>query len=196
VIDFQAVLTSQAVLAEALAKAGMGFGQRHPHTRALRDGYHLVARILWSRRASIPEVHDLAWLDHTVVSEGARLGKPYAGPEDAGRWERLGPSAGDTTLRGLAPPQEEWTEVLVEAFGGTGPLKLARGRSGSFEVGVLTQPELIGLSENVARVRPRAEELGPVLDDIEAFAAAARRAGRPGVALVFAASSFEGDAAE
>lgn len=195
-IDFQALLTSQAILAEALAKAGMAFGQRDPQTRAIRDGYNLVARTLWSRRASVPEVHDLAWLDHTVVSVGARLGKAYAGEEEARRWDLLTSSVGETALRGLAPHGEEWTEILIEAFGGTGPLKVERGRSGPFHVGVLTQRELAGLMEDVARLRTRADELESVLDDIDAFAAAARRAGGPSVALVFAASSFDGDATE
>src|SRR3989442_6536732 len=72
VVDFQALLTSQPLVASALDKAQHAGGTKSPEAKALREGYYLLAKVLWTRRASIPRIHDLAWLDHTVVSAGGR----------------------------------------------------------------------------------------------------------------------------
>src|SRR5438552_17672183 len=77
VVDFQALLTSQPLVASALDKAQHAGGTKSPEAKALREGYHLLAKVLWTRRASIQRIHDLAWLDHTVVSAGARLGRVW-----------------------------------------------------------------------------------------------------------------------
>src|SRR5437016_12836072 len=78
VVDFQALLTSQPLVASALDKAQHAGGTKSPEAKALREGYHLLAKVLWTRRASIQRIHDLAWLDHTVVSAGARLRRGWA----------------------------------------------------------------------------------------------------------------------
>src|SRR2546426_4561461 len=84
VVDFQALLTSQSLVASALDKAQHAGGTKSPEAKALREGYHLLAKVLWTRRASIQRIHDLAWLDHTVVSAGGRpgrgLGEQEGGP--------------------------------------------------------------------------------------------------------------------
>src|SRR2546428_8712606 len=86
VVDFQALLSSQPLVASALDKAQHAGGTRSPEAKALREGYHLLAKVLWTRRASIQRIHDLAWLDHTVVSAGGRLrpgwGNEKGGPAD------------------------------------------------------------------------------------------------------------------
>src|SRR5438552_2785965 len=71
VVDFQELLTAQPVLAAALDKAQRSGGTKSPEAKALREGYQLLAKTLWTRRASIERVHDLAWLDHSAVSAGA-----------------------------------------------------------------------------------------------------------------------------
>src|SRR2546428_9977367 len=95
VVDFQALLSSQPLVASALDKAQHAGGTRSPEAKALREGYHLLAKVLWTRRASIQRIHDLAWLDHTVVSAGARLGrgsgKQEGGPPIPAPGERLPP---------------------------------------------------------------------------------------------------------
>src|SRR2546422_11773350 len=84
VVDFQALLTSQPLVASALDKAQHAGGTKSPEAKALREGYHLLAKVLWTRRASIQRIHDLAWLEHTVVSAGAPLrrvlGRSRGGP--------------------------------------------------------------------------------------------------------------------
>src|SRR2546428_7217320 len=83
VVDFQALLSSQSLVASALDKAQHAGGTKSPEAKALREGYHLLAKVLWTRRASIQRIHDLAWLDHTVVSAGAR-GRGGSGEEGRG----------------------------------------------------------------------------------------------------------------
>src|SRR5205807_1705156 len=58
VVDFQTVLTSQPAVAAALDKAQRAGGTKSPEAKALREGYQLVAKVLWTRRASIPRVPD------------------------------------------------------------------------------------------------------------------------------------------
>src|SRR5437016_12266874 len=71
VVDFQALLTSQPLVASALDKAQHAGVTKSPEAKALREGYHLLAMVLWTRRASIQRIHDIAWLDPTVASAGA-----------------------------------------------------------------------------------------------------------------------------
>src|SRR5256712_13657288 len=138
VVDFQTVLTSQPAVAAALDKAQRAGGTKSPEAKALREGYQLVAKVLWTRRASIPRVHDLAWLDHAVVSAGTRLGRVWES-SDGSRSIR---AAEETLPPGISPelfPQEgsNWIEVPVQAFSGISPnVKLERGVSNPFRVGI------------------------------------------------------------
>src|SRR5207245_9192184 len=77
VVDFQSLLSSQPLIASALEKAQHTGGPKSPEARALRESYYLLAKVLWTRRASIRRIHDLAWLDHTVVSAGAPPGRGW-----------------------------------------------------------------------------------------------------------------------
>src|SRR3989449_3476655 len=97
VVDFQALLTSQPLVASALDKAQHAGGTKTPEAKALREGYHLLAKVLWTRRASIQRIHDLAWLDHTVVSAGA--------PGGRGRGEEKGGPA-TPAPEGAPPPPD------------------------------------------------------------------------------------------
>ncbi len=199
VVDFQALLTSQPIVAAALDKAHRANGTKSPEVKALREGYHLLAKVLWTRRASIPRVHDLAWLDHTVVSAGARLGRLWEGDEGRSSLAAAEQAFSDPVLLDLFPREGSmWIEAPVEAFSGISPIvKLERGVAGPYRVGIVLGPELRTLFEAAATAKFHASSAAVnVLGEIEALTAAARRAGDPSVALVFAASSFEDRTAE
>src|SRR5207245_4389991 len=83
VVDFQALLSSQSLVASALDKAQHAGGTKSPEAKALREGYHLLAKVLWTRRASIQRIHDLAWPDHTAVSAGEPPGRVWADEDRA-----------------------------------------------------------------------------------------------------------------
>src|SRR2546425_1062707 len=199
VVDFQALLSSQPLVASALDKAQHAGGTKSPEAKALREGYYLLAKVLWTRRASIPRIHDLAWLDHTVVSAGARLGRGW-GNEDGVTAIH---AAEDALPPEVAPelfPQEgaTWLEVPVQAFAGISPtVKLERGVSGAYRVGIVPESRLRAWYEAAGTAKFSAPPAATsILGEIEALAAAARRAGGPSVSLVFAASSLEDFPAE
>ncbi|TLZ76147.1 MAG: hypothetical protein E6K08_06850 [Methanobacteriota archaeon] len=199
VVDFQALLSSQPLVASALDKAQHAGGTRSPEAKALREGYHLLAKVLWTRRASIQRIHDLAWLDHTVVSAGARLGRVWENEEGVHAVR----AAEDALPPDVAPelfPQEgaTWLEVPVQAYAGISPIvKLERGVSGPYRVGIVPEARLRAWYEAAGTAKFSAPPgATSVLGEIEALAAAARRAGGPSVSLVFAASSLEDFPAE
>lgn len=199
VVDFQALLSGQHVVGEAMEKAQRTGGTKSPEAKALREGYYLLAKVLWTRRASIPRVHDLAWLDHAVVSAGTRLGRVWSGDEGVQTFAALEATATDPVFRELLPEKgSDWVEVPVEAFAGISPtVKLERGVSGSTRVGIVPEGKLRALYDAAATAKFNAPPAAvSVLGELEALSAAARRAGRPSVAVVFAASSFEDLAAE
>ena len=194
VVDFQALLASQSTIATALDKAQRATGTRSPQVKALREGYHLLAKVLWTRRASIPRVHDLAWLDHTVVSASARLGRVWEGEDGLRSIASVEGIVSDAVLLELFPPKgSDWIEISVEAFAGISPtVKLERGVAGPIRVGLVPEPRLKALYDAAATTKFDAPPPAvTVLGEIEALAASARRAGSPSVAIVFAASSFE-----
>src|SRR6059036_555257 len=122
VVDFQALLVSQPSIAAALDKAQRANGTKSPQAKALREAYHLLAKVLWTRRASIQRVHDLAWLDHSVVSASARLGRVWEGAEGS----RSIRAAEEALAQGIGTelfPLEgsSWIDVPVQAFAGVSP---------------------------------------------------------------------------
>src|SRR5438552_4759630 len=62
VVDFQELLTAQLVVAAALDKAARSGGTKAPEAQALREGYQLLEKPLWTCRALIERVHDMSWL--------------------------------------------------------------------------------------------------------------------------------------
>ncbi len=199
VVDFQALLSSQPAVAAALDKAQRASGTKAPEVKALREAYYLLAKVLWTRRASIQRVHDLAWLDHTVVSAGTRLGRTWEGGEDRLSIEAAERISTDPVFLELFPREgSTWIEVPVQAFAGISPIvKMERGVSGPIRVGIVPEARLKILydASGAAKFSAPAAAVG-VLGEIEALSAAARRAGSPNVVLVFAASSFEDGPAE
>jgi len=199
VVDFQELLTAQPVLAAALDKAQRSGGTKSPDAKALREGYQLLAKTLWTRRASIQRVHDLAWLDHSVVSAGARLGRVWEGDAGLESFASAEEALQEDPFRELMPKEStEWIEIPVQAFSGISPnVKLERGVAGGYRVGIVPEPRVRALYDWASKSKFNAPaSVTSLLGEIEALSAAARRAGGPSVAVVFAASSFEDVAAE
>lgn len=199
VVDFQALLSGQHTVGAALEKAQRSGGPKSPEAKALREGYYLLAKVLWTRRASIAKVHDLAWLDHAVVSAGTRLGRVWSDEEGLQAVASLESATADPVFRDLLPEKgSDWIEVPVEAFAGISPtVKLERGVAGGTRVGIVPEAKLRTLYDAAATAKFNAPPAAiSILGEVEAFSAAARRAGSPSVAVVFAASSFEDRAAE
>ena len=199
VVDFQELLTAQPVLAAALDKAQRSGGTKSPEAKALREGYQLLAKTLWTRRASIERVHDLAWLDHSVVSAGARLGRVWEGEAGLESFVSAEEALQEDPFRELLPEEStEWIEIPVQAFSGISPIvKLERGVAGGYRVGIVPEPRVRALYDWASKMKFNAPaSVTSLLGEIEALSAAARRAGAPSVAIVFAASSFEDVAAE
>src|SRR3989442_233399 len=199
VVAFQSLLSPQPLIRSALEKAQHPGGPKSPEARALRESYYLLAKVLWTRRASIRRIHDLAWLDHTVVSAGARLGRVWEN-SDGSRSIR---AAEETLPPGISPepfPQQgvNWIQVPRSGVAGINPnVKLERGVSNPFRVGIVPEVRLRPWYEAVTTAKFKAPPAAvSVLGEIEALIAAARRAGGSSVALVFAASSFEDRLAE
>jgi hypothetical protein len=194
VVDFQTLLAGQSEVGVALDKAQRAAGPKAPEVKALREGYYLLAKTLWTRRASIPRVHDLAWLDHTVVSAGTRLGRVWSGDDGLRSVKAVEELATDPVFHDLFPRKgADWVDVPVEAFAAISPtVKLERGIQDPYRVGLVPEPGVRRLRDAAATAKFNAPpDAVPVLGEIEALCAAARRAGRPSVAIVFAASSFE-----
>src|SRR5947208_1666633 len=144
VVDFQELLTAQPVLAAALDKAQRSGGTKSPEAKALREGYQLLAKTLWTRRASIERVHDLAWLDHSVVSAGARLGRVWEGEAGLESFVSAEEALQEDPFRELLPKEStEWIEIPVQAFSGISPIvKLERGVAGGYRVGIVPEPRV------------------------------------------------------
>ena len=194
VIDFQTLLAGQAEVRAAMDRRQRAVGTKSPEVKALREGYYLLAKVLWTRRASLQRVHDLAWLDHTVVSAGTRLGRVWSGEEGRKAVAALEQAGTDPVFRDLFPEKgSDWVEIPIEAFAAISPtVKLERGVSEGFRVGIVPEPSLRPLYEATGAAKFNAPpDAVSALGEVEAFCAAARRAGRPSVAIVFAASSFE-----
>ncbi|HEX9340417.1 MAG TPA: hypothetical protein VF992_04515 [Thermoplasmata archaeon] len=199
VVDFQTLLASQPTIAAALDKAQRAGGTKAPEAKALREAYYLLAKVLWTRRASIQRVHDLAWLDHSVVSASARLGHVWQGEDGLRSVASVETIASDPVFQELFPVKgSDWIDVAVQAFAGISPtVKLERGVAGPIRVGLVPDARLKALYDAASTAKFDAPPSAvTVLGEIEALAASARRAGSASVAVVFAASSFEDVPAE
>ena len=79
VVDFSVLLTAQANLVEALERTATRHGTDSEEAKTLRAGFNLLAKVLFTRRAGLSDVHDLVWLDHLVVSRDARPSRTWQG---------------------------------------------------------------------------------------------------------------------
>ncbi len=184
VVDFQELLTSQAAIAERLAapeKAG-------DEAETLRAGFNLLAKVLFTQRANVRDLHDLAWLDHLVVAKGQGLAKSWRGERAQETFEALAESRG--RLGQLLPRRgSSWTAVPVAGAAGLADLRLECGTTGSIRAGAVPHDELLELASEAGSARAHAEGR-VVLEDVHRLALAGRKIGNESVALVFAASVF------
>lgn len=189
IVDFQDLLTAQAAIAESLEKARRRHGPDSGEARTLREGFNLLAKILFTRRASIQDVHDLAWLDHLVITKEARPSRIWEGDSSRTAWESLATNRG--RLADLVPRRgSSWADVPVSGFGGSEPLKLERGVAGPFRVGVVTHDAMLELMSDLAPLATKTKEGIELLHDLKRFAVEVRHLGGESVALVFASASL------
>lgn len=190
VVDFQELLTAQATIAERLGESARPEGPATKETQTLREGFNLLAKVLFTQRANVRDLHDLAWLDHLVVAEGHGLAKTWHGERTREAFEALAESRG--RLGQLVPRRGSvWTAVPVSGVAGLADLRIECGTTGSIRAGAVPHEELLEFASEVGSAHaPHAEGRG-FLEDAHRLAVAARQIGHESVALVFASSIFE-----
>lgn len=189
VVDFQELLTSQAALAERLAAEGPS-NARSPEAQTLQAGFNLLAKVLFTQRANVRDLHDLAWLDHLVVARGGGLAKTWEGERSREAWEALAESRG--RLGQLVPRRGPlWTSVPLTGVAGLSDLKLECGATPSVRAGAVPHEELLELASETAHAHAPHAEGRDALKDAHRLAVAARKIGSESVALVYAASVFD-----
>ncbi len=189
VVDFQELLTSQAAIAERLGSEAGREGAPSAEVQTLREGFNLLAKVLFTQRATVRDVHDLAWLDHLVVAREHGLAKTWSGDRSQEAWERIAESRG--RLAQLVPRRgSAWTAVPLNGVGGLADLKMECGATATLRAGAVPHGELLEL---VSEVGPSAGAHGEArghLEDIQRLAVAARKIGSESVALVYASSAL------
>ena len=190
VVDFQELLTSQASVAETLDRVRERDGPDAPEARTLREGFNLLAKVLFTGRAAIRDVHDLAWLDELVVGKGRRLSRTWEGEPSREAWESLRETHG--RLAELVPHRAStWAQVPVNLIGGVETLRLERGLAGPLRTGVVAHDALLELVGEIGGLRPRDAEVGRILQEARHLAVDARRKGPESTALVYASGTLE-----
>jgi hypothetical protein len=188
-VDFDRLLTAQADLAERLQQASSVHGPESEEARNARAGFNLLAKVLFTRRATIPDVHDLVWLDQLAVARDARPSKIWEGEANRAMFHTIASDRGrlgELIPRGRAV---SWADVPVTVFGGSQPLKLERGSSGLFHVGFVTYEGCLELMSEVSPLGPKEGGSNECLREIWRLAMASRHAAKESAALVFASSS-------
>ncbi len=189
VVDFQELLTSQAALADRLAAEGPA-GVQSPEAQTLQAGFNLLAKVLFTQRANVRDLHDLAWLDHLVVAHGGGLAKTWEGERSREAWEALAESRG--RLGQLVPRRgPSWTSVPLTGVAGLSDLKLECGATPAVRAGAVPHEELLELASETAHAHAPHAEGRVALEDVHRLAVAARKIGSESVALVYAASVFD-----
>ena len=188
VIDFQRLLTSQATLAEALEESRTTSGPDSPATRNLREGFNLLAKVLFTQRATVRDVHDLAWLDHIVIAKELGHAKIWHTEHQREAFEHLAGSRG--RLGELIPGRaESWVSIPLAGAGGLDALKAECGRAGPVRSGVVPHDALLELVSELRQSSARTKETAPVLEEVQRLALAGRRVGQESIALVFTSST-------
>ncbi len=187
VVDFQELLTAQATLAETLERERQAAGPNAEETQTLREGFNLLAKVLFTQRATVRDVHDLAWLDHLVVAKGHGLAKTWHTERSR---EALDHLAGNRGRLGLLIPARypSWVDVPLAGVGGLASLKAECGTSGVIRSGVVPQEALLELVSELGPTAPKTKEGATILEDVQRIALAARRLGGESVALVLVSS--------
>ena len=188
-VDFQDLLTSQSTLAEALAKSSEAQGADSEATRTLREGFNLLAKVLFTQRATIRDVHDLAWLDHLLIAKELGPAKTWRTEHAREALDHL--AGGRGRLGELIPGRHPaWVEVPLAGVAGLETLKVECGTTGSLRSGVVPHEALLELVSELGAAGPRTKEAAAILEDVHRLALAGRRVGGESVALVLTSSSF------
>lgn len=186
VVDFQELLTSQAAIAEKIGEAGPAVT---PETQTLREGFNLLAKVLFTQRANVRDLHDLAWLDHLVVAKGHGLAKTWEGDRSQEALEALAESRG--RLGQLIPRRgSTWTAVPVTGVSGLADLRLECGATGTIRAGAVPHDALLEFAGEVGQAHAPHPEGRGFLEVAHSLAVAGRQIGHESVALVFAASVY------
>ena len=186
VVDVQELLTAQAAIAERLAEAGGPTAE----AQTLRKGFNLLAKVLFTQRATVRDLHDLAWLDHLVVAKGRGLAKAWRGERHQEATDALAESRG--RLGQLVPRRgSAWTRVPLAGVAGLRDLKIECGVTGTIRAGAVPHDELLELISELGHAHAPHPEGRVFLEDVQRLAVAARKIGSESVALVFASSVFD-----
>ncbi len=189
VVDFQELLTSQAAIAEALEASRKEGAAEGDATRTLREGFNLLAKVLFTQRANARDVHDLAWLDHLVVAKELGPAKTWHAERVREALDHLTSSRG--RMAQLLPGRHgSWVDVPLAGVAGLASLKLECATAGFLRAGVVPQEGLLELVAEVRAARGRTPEATSFLEDVDRLALAARHVGGESVALVLAASEY------
>lgn len=187
VVDFQELLTSQGALADALAASQEAAGATAAETQTLREGFNLLAKVLFTQRATVRDVHDLAWLDHAVIAKGLGPGKTWHSERAREALDHLAGNRG--RLGELIPSRHPtWVGIPLVGVAGLGSLKAECGASGAIRAGLVPQESLLELVSELAPAAPRTKEGATILEDVQRLALAARHLGGDSVALVLVSS--------
>lgn len=189
VVDFERLLTAQAALAESLEKSATREGASSEDARTMRLGFNLLAKVLFTRRASIPDVHDLVWLDHLVVARDARPARVWEGEHAREAWDRLASNRGRMGQIVPRSRHSSWADVPLGELPPGEPLRLERGVAGPFMAGLVTQDETLELMDELRPLSSRTKEGEAILRELRRLATAVRHEARESVALVFVASA-------
>lgn len=190
VVDFQELLTAQATLAEALGRARESAGADAAEAQTLREGFNLLAKVLFTQRATVRDVHDLAWLDHAVLAKGLGPAKTWHTERVREALDHLAGNRG--RLGELLPGRHPaWVDIPLSGVGGLATLKAECGTSSSIRSGVVPQEALLELVSELGPAAPKTKEGGVVLEDVHRLALAARHLGGESVALVLVSSVLD-----
>ncbi len=190
VIDFQELLTSQAAIAERMGGRGDASPPSHSESQTLREGFNLLAKVLFTQRANMRDLHDIAWLDHVVLAKGHGLAKTWRGARSEETFEALADNRG--RLGQLVPRRgSTWASVPVVGVAGLAELKLECGTAGGLRAGAVAHEALLELADEAGTAHASHAEGREFLADVHRLAVAARQIGHESVALVFASSDLE-----
>lgn len=188
-VDFQELLSSQAALAESLARSSETEGADCEASRTLREGFNLLAKVLFTQRATIRDVHDLAWLDHLVIARELGPARTWRSEHAREALDHL--AGGRGRLGELIPGRHPaWIEMPLAGLAGLATLKAECGTTGNLRSGVVPHESLLELVSELGAAPRRTKEAGAILEDVHRLALAGRRAGGESVALVLTSSTF------
>ncbi len=140
-VDFPAIFTHWA--AADLLSGGPGPDEETiDEPPAAEVGRKAIIRALSTGRATIPDVHDLAWYAHATGSH--ETGKAWEGEADRKFLEALRVTAmPNSPMRRLFPHlgERDWIDIGL-ILPGKGRVRLERGAYGPCSVGLVTLPEV------------------------------------------------------